>query len=33
MKHPIDSLPVRLRSGGICIQSQDWSELGPKYRQ
>lgn len=27
MKQPIDALPVRLQSGGICIQSNDWSEL------
>jgi len=27
MKQLIDSLPVRLQSGGICIQSHDWSEL------
>jgi hypothetical protein len=27
MKHPFDTLPVRLQSGGICIQSTDWSDL------
>ena len=27
MRHDLKTLPTRLQSGGICIQSQDWSEL------
>jgi len=27
MKHSLTSLPVRLQSGDICIQSCDWSDL------
>jgi len=27
MKQPIENLPIRLQSGGICIQSHDWSDL------
>jgi len=27
MKQDLNTLPVRLESGGICIQSQDWAEL------
>lgn len=27
MKHDPSQMPVRLQSGDICIQSQDWAEL------